>query len=59
MGMILVDQCKYFNCPFDETTDTGHTNNISYNANYNMMIIIMWILFISSQCKTNPIQRDP
>ena len=44
--MTPVSLCKYFNFIFNTTTGTDHINNINYNANYNI-IIVMIIFFIS------------
>ena len=54
--MRLAVQYKYTNCTVDKTTntDTGHTTNINYITNYN--IIITFTLFTVSCCK--PLKTD-
>ena len=54
--MRLAVQYKYTNCTVDKTTntDTGHTTNINFITNYN--IIITFTLFTVSCCK--PLKTD-
>ena len=49
LGMIFLVLHNDLNCAVDKTIDTGHTTTTDCNINYR--IILLMVLFITSQCR--------